>query len=186
VLVIGLGTGRCGTKSLTKLLDRGHANVTHECRPVLPWKVDEGMLDLKLDELQSRVSGRVNLVGDVSLYFLPYVRAIQERVSDCRFVCMRREKELVVRSYMRHSRNKNWWQDHDGSVYRIDNEWDKCYPKFNDASSKEEALSLYYDLYYENAELLESEIELFRIFDIDALNSEDGIINIQRFVATGK
>ena len=49
-LVIGLGTGRCGTVSLSRLLNaQPDAQVRHELRPYLPWAVDEALLARKLD-----------------------------------------------------------------------------------------------------------------------------------------
>ena len=40
---------------------------------------------------------------------------------------------------------------HNGTRWNLDNKWDPCYPKYQ-TLTKEEALSQYYDEYYENVE----------------------------------
>ena len=70
-----------------------------------------------------------------------------DRYEDIRFVILKRDKKETIKSYMKKTQGRNHWMVHDGSVWSLDI-WDRCYPKF-DTKTKEEALSRYYDHYYE-------------------------------------
>lgn len=181
-LIIGLGTGRSGTKSLTELLNKPRGSlITHECRPVLPWEFHRDLAEAKMHQLMGR---KAIFVGDVSLYFLNYVPWIAEHYPTVRFVCMQRPRDATVASYMRFSRNRNMWQRHDGSVYRRDPEWDACYPKYPITITKEEAIGRYWDDYYAQAEQFQRTMSSFRIFPLDALNHANGTMEIERHVAS--
>ena len=65
---------------------------------------------------------------------------------------------------MRKTEGRNHWMNHDGTEWKRDI-WDKCYPKYN-TSSKIEALSSYYDEYYEACERIKNDNFFF-------LNTED-------------
>lgn len=84
--VIGLGTGRCGTKSLARLL-----NLPHESKP--------GILidDHHFKELWETVKAHG---GDVGFYWMAWIEAALKRDPEVRFVCIEREKERCVMSLM--------------------------------------------------------------------------------------
>jgi hypothetical protein len=76
----------------------------------------------------------------------------------------------------------NYWQEHDGSRWKEDPVWDSCFPKF-DADTKEEAIGLYWDYYYLEAERLQREYPAsFRIFPVEDLGSPAGQKRILSFV----
>ena len=95
-LIFGLGTGRCGTVSLSELLNiqAGFA-VTHESEPLLPWEFDKKAIEKKLEQLL-QYEGAV--VGDVAFYYLPYVEYILSGYANAKFICLKRDKAetLVV------------------------------------------------------------------------------------------
>lgn len=149
--------------------------------------------------------GEVRLIGDIAYYYLNYVGDILAQVPECRFVCMRRDRAATVASWLKKSaitrwpslyvadrikslltrtpfhREYNYWQDHDGSVYRHDPVWDSCFPKL-EADSKEEAIGLYWDYYYlEAARLQEIYPAAFRIFDVSDLSATGGQRRILEF-----
>jgi hypothetical protein len=205
MIVIGLGTGRSGTASLAKLLNaQRDALCFHEMnpscvrffgtlKPILN-TIDEfqsilnggdpSMLAVDLSRAVSekaydRLSGmqKVRLLGDIAFYYLSYVEQIAERNANVRFVCLRRDEEETIESWMTKSsverwrskrladrisswitrepyhESRNFWMEHDGGVWLKDPVWDKCFPKFA-APTKRDAIHKYWHYYYETAEKL--------------------------------
>jgi hypothetical protein len=222
MIVIGLGTGRSGTASLAKLLNaQPGALCFHEMnpscvrffgtpRPILN-TIDEfqaildgGDTSMLTVDLSRRVSAmtyerlcslpRLQLIGDIAFYYLGYVDAIAERNPNVRFICLRRNEDQTVESWMRKSmltrwRSKrvadrvaawitrqpfyeshNFWMEHDGKRWLKDPVWDKCFPKF-EAVSKRDAIHSYWQYYYQAADELHRRFpERFRIVDTNALD----------------
>jgi hypothetical protein len=80
-----------------------------------------------------------------------------------------RLKSFITRTPFHKTRN--FWQEHDGSVYRLDPVWDSTFPKF-EAASISEAIGKYWDYYYQEAEKAEQRHpEHFRIFPIEAMSN---------------
>lgn len=176
IFVIGLGSGRSGTVSLSTLLDAQRAtSVTHETRPLLPWIPDEEQLSVRLAQLAHRDA---SISGDVAYYYLPYVERINHRLPGVKFVCMRRNFDDTVRSLMAKTDGRNHWVDHDGSLWRTDDQWDKTMPSFQ-VMPKIEAVRRYVSEYYIEAERLQRQLpRAFRIFDIEMLNNPRGTVSI--------
>ena len=180
-IVIGLGTGRCGTMSLARLLDlQDRADVTHErCENRIAWKGSTRRVVATLRGLAKHA--RAELVGDVASYYLPYVERILAKFPRAKFVCLQRDREATVRSFMKKTRDRNHWIRHDGRVWRRDG-WDPCFPKYV-TTSKEAALRAYWDEYYRIARDLQSRFPAsFRIFPTEALNRRAGQAEILDFV----
>lgn len=85
-MILGLGTGHCGTRSLAALLGLPHEKYR------LPWKRDEKRLDRIWEDLMK--DG-----GDVGLQWLPYVEMVLERAPDTRFLCLQRDREDTLRGF---------------------------------------------------------------------------------------
>ena len=184
-LVIGLGSGRCGTVSLSRLLDaQPGAQVRHELRPHLPWMADKALLARKLDILR-RLPG-TGLVGDVGFFYLPYVVRILAAWPSARILALRRAERETVASFMVKTQGRNHWMDHDGNRWRLDPTWDPCYPSF-DTSSKEQALQRYWQSYYAAVERLCVEYPSnVRLFDVEDLNTSQGVRAILDFVGIAR
>ncbi len=193
-LIIGLGTGRSGTTSLAHLLHTQPSSfVVHEgslsrtvngkkesYNQLLPWKKDPSLLDGFLKELEQQ-AGDAHFYGSVGFYFLPYVEDILERHPDTKFIVLARRREEVVRSFSLHSGECNWWMDHQGKGFTLDPMWDVAFPKFK-ASTKEEAIAQYWDLYWKRSLELERKYpQSLRIFEVSSLNTTDGIHRILDF-----
>lgn len=136
MIAIGLGTGRSGTSSLAKLLSAQHdALCFHEMNPsVVRFAGTPRPILNTIDEFQAILDGgapsmltvdlsrgvsaraydrlrqmtRVRLIGDIALYYLQYVDLIVERNKNVRFICLRRDKEETVESWMRKSAVGRW------------------------------------------------------------------------------
>lgn len=141
--------------------------------------------------------GQVRLIGDIALYYLTYVEVIARHNTNVRFVCLRRDKHATIESWLRKSAiprwrskhiaariaslitrepfhdSRNFWMEHDGTRWRKDDVWDKCFPKF-DAPDMRTAIEAYWDYYYEEAERLQKQMSnRFRIVNTTDL-SDDG------------
>ncbi len=166
-LIIGLGSGRSGTSSLAKLLDsQPDTSMHHESKPILPWIYNETLLNKKLSQICEQ---NTSIVGEVASYFLPYVENIIKIKSDAKFICLKRDKQKTVTSFMKKTDGFNHW-----STVKKDN-WiityfDQAFPKY-DALEKEEAIAKYWDEYYKTAENLQSKYPSnFRIYDLAILS----------------
>jgi len=192
--IIGCGTGRCGTKSLAKLLDSQDGwTCTHEKLPRLPWKIDR---ILARDRV--RYFNNHEKFGDVAFYYLPYIEMMFEEIDDLKVICLERDEEEVVNSYIVKMSNtdppRNHWTDHDGKVWTKDPIWDRAYPSYDlgdplpselprpPEEYKEEVIRLYWNEYHETAEWLSKHYIDFEVFDTEFLNSKQGQENIFEFL----
>lgn len=186
--VIGMGTGRCGTVTFTKLINMQDSfRATHETfHGVASWRFS----DLYFDKLENYI---VKGFSDVSLYNLPYVDNLIKFFPTLKFVCLKRDKDETVQSYInKTSENskgnaRNHWTNRasihwEGYDWRIDPVWDKCYPKFS--LPKIDAIRSYWDLYYEKSEFLEKKYpNSFKVFDMNyVLNQREGQSELLSFM----
>ena len=192
-LVFGLGSGRCGTASLAFLLSQQESTFSsHELFPILPWKPDMSTLTYKWTQLDHQAH-LYDVVFDAGIYYFSYVPALikswnmheyAKQRYDLKFVCLKRDKESVVESFLLKfkKQNNNPLQDH-GDDSLVVNEWDNSFPKYPNDLSLREAIERFYDDYYEIANQY-SEIypENFKIFDTNCLNSESGVTSLLRFI----
>lgn len=233
-IVIGLGSGRSGTASLTSLIDRQpggicfhemnpscavfagnpqpHMNALSEFRAILRGG-DRARLTVDYSRPASVASyqrlqemPRVSLIGDIAYYYLNYVSQMLAVDPDCVFVCIRRDREQTVASWIKKSAIDRWpslwladrikslltrtpfhtsynfWQEHDGRLWRHHPVWDSTFPKF-EAASKEDAIRMYWDYYYLEADRLQGLYpENFRVFDVSDLSNPSGQENILAFI----
>jgi hypothetical protein len=124
-----------------------------------------------------RRMSRVRLIGDIAFYYLSYVEPILERHPDVRFVHLLRDRTATVDSWMQKTMIPRWtskrladrvaawitrepfheshnhWMQHDGSIWRPDPIWDKCFPKFP-GPTKRRAIEQYWDFYTATVEQL--------------------------------
>ena len=234
MIVIGLGTGRSGTASLAKLLSaQRDAFCFHEMNPAcVRFSGTPRPILNAIDEFQAILDGgdpsmltvdlsrpvaakaydelckmqRVRLIGDVAFYYLTYVEAIAARNPNVRFLCLRRDIEKTVASWMNKLRVSRWrskyladrlgslitrapfytssnpFMNHDGTEWEIDPVWDKCFPKF-EAATMPEAIRKYCEFYYAEAERLAARLApVFRLVETDQMNDRDYQAGVLDFV----
>lgn len=231
-IIFGLGTGRSGTQSLAHLLNEQENSVCfHEINPAgMRWNgsvetvlslindfvdiINGGERAVTIDYTSPNRSAplerlknmeRVNVIGDIGFYYLPYVERVISTEIDVKIPCMKRDKQDVLRSYINKfkvnsekkrsnifrkilnnrdfdSIYRNPFIDHNGAGWVKDVKWDKCYPKFGDSISLEDGLSLYWDMYYEYVDVLSNKYpDKVKIFDINEMNTEEGRRRILSF-----
>ena len=172
-ILIGCGTGRCGTVSLSKLVDSCEDAVcTHERRPLLPWVLDE---DLLQERIRYFLASEASLVGDVAYFHLRYLERLLEALPTAKAICLERDREETVESFLWWSNWQNRWQDHDGEEWVTNPVWDVTYPKYDPALSKAEAIGAYWDDYHARIRVIAERYGgRVSLFEIDALNAPEG------------
>lgn len=233
-IVIGLGTGRSGTASLTSLIDRQFGGLCfHEMNPAGSVFTGNPQPHLNaLREFTALLNGgerhclaidysrpaseqtytrlqsmsELNVIGDIAFYYLSYVDEMLSLVPETKFVCIKRDRAQTIASWFKKTSIGRWpsiwlgdrfkalvtrtpfytaynyWQEHDGSRWQKDPVWDSCFPKF-EAASKEDAIGMYWDFYYEEAHRLQAKHpDSFRIFSVEELNEFQGQKDILSFI----
>ncbi len=169
-LVLGMGTGRCGTMSLARLLGLQHdTESTHEFPPTPTWSTNH-------DEAMSRVAGiaaRLSLVAaDVAWHYLCHLLVILDNYPDTKFICLERDRTgYLISAYRKILANVNPFQDHDGRDWISFPEFECGVPKFN-RCSRDKTLQRYYDFYIlKSYRLAERFSDNVRIWPMDVLNN---------------
>ena len=189
-LIISIGTGRCGSVSLSKFLSaQEYVSVLHEgrldshkIRKLIKWGNDEKNLFEWLEFLLSLDGNK--FVGDTGMYYLPYIEQIIEKYPQVKIIVMEREKEEVVKSYIKKTTGRNHWFDHDGKEWDKDDKWDLCYPKY-DIVNKEKALEKYWEDYKSRTDNLilkfPDKIKKWTIQSLNTLNGKNEILNFLNY-----
>lgn len=154
-LILGIGTGRSGSTTLTKLWQLQEASYcSHEHPPRLSWSIKTSRLKFQLERFDVLLKN-YKFVGDVSHWWLPYIDAILEKYEDARIVVLKRNRKATVDSFLKikgggGKGSINHWIKHDGSNWSK-NIWDECYPKYKVPKMKK-ALEYYWDDYYKTVD----------------------------------
>ena len=181
-IVFGTGSGRCGTVSLAVLLDtQDRAMVSHETLgPTLTVEDPNGEAQALLDAYQAQLAGEdVQVVGDVMGTWIWHAEDLILADERVRFVCLKRNREETVRSFLAKKPDSNRWQrsEWDGDPWGLTSPW------YDDDLTKEAAVRAYWEDVYSTAARLEHDYPgRFRVFPIQALNSNSGVRAILRFV----
>lgn len=169
--IFGIGSGRCGTMSISKLLSKcPKVKVKHELMPRLPWKKDLQKLSDKIRRVK-KIDAPIR--GDIAYYNLNYVKELLE-LKNTKIVAIKRNKKETVKSYMRKTSNRN--RNHWSPKGIEDSIWDKTYPTFNKDKDKEKAIEKYWDIYYRKVDqLLQKYPKKLSLFNMKStLNTESG------------
>lgn len=175
-MIIGLGTGRCGTVSLSKLLQRAGLNVTHELKPVMSWCSDD---------IVHRVNtlNKARVDGDIAFWYLNYIEELNEKYGsdNIRFICMQRDPDEVVESFLKKTTGRNHWMKHNNTKWKLDPCWDKCFPKY-EVKDKAAAIRLYCKGYHEKSKYYSRNLRNFKVCNINELNTKDEVASIFNFL----
>ena len=135
-IVIGLGSGRSGTASLSSLLDRQpggicfhemnpsgavfsgnpqpHINAVREFDKLLKGgprahlSIDYSRPSSVATYLQLQAMPALTLIGDIAYYYLNYVDDLLRVNPDIAFVCIRRDRAATVASWLKKSTIRRW------------------------------------------------------------------------------
>jgi hypothetical protein len=155
-LLIGIGADCCGTKLLAAVCAQQPSTVVgHEARPLLPWdpKLAPHSMRERFQALLDR-DAEVARVGDAAHFYLPYVPEILDAFENVRVLCLKRDRNETIESYLRWiiERRKgasvnHWSQDREAFD---DDEWDACFPKYP-MRDLADAIGRFWDEYYDRA-----------------------------------
>ena len=145
-VVLGLGTGRCGTLSLARLLDRQPgAKVLHEPeidQDFFPWDASpEQRRTLVARHYELLRGWHRPLVGAVHYAYLPYAEEYLAQDPQTKLIVLRRPRAEVVQSWLRFTPGTNHWQP---PPHRPQNRWERSFPSYPDAADKATAIGLYW------------------------------------------
>lgn len=188
-IALGIGTGRNGSESLADLLNaQAGGCFSHEFglfsvngersaryRPPLAWN---GSLEEARATLEGLTLYRGDHVGDIGMYWLPYLPALCREFPALRVIAIYRDRDSVIRSYLKKTEGRNHWTEHDGSEYRLDPLWDPVFPNYPQAP-KPELLGRYWDDYRDQTEALQNDFpDQVRSWPMQALNDPDKVSDI--------
>ena len=188
-IVLGIGTGRCGTASLARVLNQQpDAQASYEERPLLPWKAADARRVLKERFARFRQNGKARLLGDVASFYLPYLEDAISLEPDIRIVCLKRPREEVVTSFCEWLDQTmplptNHWARQPAPGWHHDPNRTRLYPQY-DTQNREEGIRRYWNEYYGRVEeLVRRYPEQIRLLDTyESLNTESGLRDLLAFV----
>ena len=174
-LIIGLGSGRCGTLSLATLLSlQENTSVTHENCPV-PWEFDEHAWEWITTKklLSGNKPYNTEAIGDVGYYWINHIDRLLDLKSNTKFICLKRDRQEVIESM---------WKFTSGLNVHPTDDWYRMYPRYD--AHPRDAVGLMWDDYYKIAERWQKKYpDAFLIMDMDvALNTEDGMGGMFEFL----
>ncbi|NQY79609.1 MAG: hypothetical protein HRT47_04785 [Candidatus Caenarcaniphilales bacterium] len=175
MFVLGIGTGRCGTQTLSTFLGLQKINTRHESL-LMPWDFDQHQADNLIKHLQDGVTIDYPDVGEINFSLVNYCEYLLENLSSLRIIVIKRAKEDTVNSWMKNQSYVNLWTNgshesfRQGDYLKYD-ELGNSFPKYD--LEKEKALAQFWDDYYEYAEALTKKYSSsIKIFDMHSLFSD--------------
>ena len=175
-MIIGCGTGRCGTWTLSKIFGiQKDVAAKHE-GVSFPWERDDNVFYNRMLRLWINIDSPI--IASVSWVWINYIGTIMGNLKNPRCVCLKRNRGEVIKSFLAHSPFINHWTD--PKSLHWDPNKDVCtalahqWPKHD--LPKKEAIGAYWDEYYAHAEYLQLRYpDNFAIFSLhEALNTEFG------------
>lgn len=185
-----LGTGRCGTWTWYRIMQAqsGMVQSSHEGLP-FTWEVDRAnffwlCLKCMIDWIGTPIW------SSSSFAWIRYVSIVMNTFKDPKIVCLKRERDELIDSFMRHWPHENFWTDPGSDHW--DDQWPKpsadrpdpdqlllMFPKYD--LPKEDAIGAYYDEYYAMAEFWQQRLpDSFRVVDmkhsLNTFEGQDGIL----------
>ena len=181
---VGVGTGRCGTTSLQKLVQAcKNVRCSHERYQLHWYKVNKelGRMIKEFRELGKRgVMG-----GDVCSGNVKHIANIRSSFMGMRVVCLRRDKEETVRSFMNYAFNhvlrpgdKRGYIEATGDLDSIQAKASGCFPLI-DAYNPEQAYGFYWEMYQKLMDAVPEPVFNIRTHD---LSDDDKIVELFDFL----
>ena len=171
-IFLGCGTGRCGTESMSRLIDDCQSAVcSHERKPVLPWICNE---ELFLERVKHFSDAPSTLIGDVASSYLPYVEHFIHSLPSTKVICLERDRQEVINSFMVKTLGYNHWRNHEGKYWIKHPYWDNTFPKY-EIDDKAKAIGAYWDEYHTKViDIAQKYPKHVKILGVDTLNSIEG------------
>jgi hypothetical protein len=132
-LVLGIGSGRCGSTTLTELMTTVEGSVsTHENPPVIFWDQQDEQVAFHLRRFEL-LRQYFPLVFDAAHWWINVVDNLFAIFPDAKIIGLYRDIEQCVRSFMRMKGrgldSENHWVPSDNGIWRT-GDWDRAYPTY--------------------------------------------------------
>jgi hypothetical protein len=174
--IIGLGTGRCGTTSLSKILSsQPNMFVSHEFGDI-PFNWNS--LDGDFERMQ-KIIYKDSLTGVVAFYLINYIDRFEKLYGkeNIRIIILKRNKGKTIKSWLRWSENpnRNFWIDPSVPDPKfVQDGWGISFPNYDPSLPKSQLVSQYYDDYYKLCDEVIKKYDTQSIlFEMENLNNED-------------
>lgn len=189
-IVIGLGTGRCGTRSLSQLLNAqkgcycSHEGIELSWDPDLLafWRLLYRLINV---ELAGPTSKGLKVTADVGWYWINYVPEITNHVKNPKFICMTRPRQEVIDSFEAYMPEINHWTHKDSKHFDPEHTQGvghnaSVWPHYD--LPRPEAIGAYWDEYHKYAHYWADKFPAnFQIFGVNTLNSDKGVKKLLKF-----
>jgi hypothetical protein len=186
-IILGIGSGRCGTRSLADVLNRQPGcRITHEDRPLLAWDADQKSERLRARFARWRQRRSEPIVGDDASLYLPYLDEALSAEPDLRVICLQRPRDEVIDSFGRwldrvHPVPTDHWTTRPQPGRHHHPVWSTIFPKY-DEPTRQAGIGRYYDDYYRQvARLQEACPDRVGVFPTTALNDEASLRDLLSF-----
>ena len=186
-IVLGIGTGRCGLRSLAKVLNQqAETQSSYEEPPLLPWRFSDGERVIRERFARFRQNGHGRILCDVASFYLPYLEIALAAEPGIRIIAMKRPREEVVVSFCEWLDQAfplptNHWAEQPPGWHH-DLLRSRTYPQY-ETQNREEGIRRYWDEYYQRLEeLRKRHPEQIRLFDTyETLNTPAGLQDLLAF-----
>ena len=173
-IIIGYGTGRCGTKSLASFLNQQEGfNVTHE-KVALGWYQAFTDTEIAVRDFVSRDS---QVIGDVGFYWINYLDLILRKYPNAKAINIFRDEEEVVESF--------WSYKKPDEVNQVFEKW--CSYPYDSSESTKDAIAFTIKRYrfLENEVLKHYPASIYRLRMGD-LNNKNKLEDLLDWVGSSK
>jgi hypothetical protein len=157
-LMLGVGTGRCGTTWLSTFLGQQTGIFSSHETVKFEWAYD-GPITIEMFPLNWWLAAPESIVADIGSYTLPHFRKVAS-CFDTSLIVLQRDRRATIDSWLRWTNPKhNYWVPHTLGIWEDDG-YDGVFPKFDlETAEKSEAIGAYYDYYYSECEKLKKEFD---------------------------
>jgi hypothetical protein len=188
-IILGIGTGRCGLRSLAAVLNQQpEVQSSYRELPFLPWRAVDAERVIKARFARFRNTGRGRILGDMASSYLPYLEVAIAAEPDIRIVCLKRPREEVVADYCEWLDQTmplptNHWAKQPPAGWHHDPVRTPTFPQY-ETQSREDGIRKYWDEYHRTVEQLAGTFpENLCIFEMqEALNTKPGMMEMLGFL----
>lgn len=181
---LGIGTGRCGTNSLSRIVGAcSNTCVTHEKYGLFWYEITSDIGDLIRDMRASSKSGV--LWGEVGQAVGPHVENIRSSVRGTKVVCLHRDKQETVqsfmdfKSYLIRPSDKRHWAERSSMDNMSDRAlFHKRFPLI-DAWTVSQSYEFYWEVY---EKLMEKIRDPVLHMNVEELNSDNRLVELFDFL----
>jgi len=164
---------KCGSKSLAVRLDRCES-VTCVHEHDMKMRGSHAWIAERVDKVVDRIKGSEENYGEACFYHLWYLEVLMARLPELRVICLRRDEEEWMRSFMHMLRGSDPFTKHSAQNKGM-------YPRYT-GNSVEDKAHLFYEMYYTKIDALDRLTGRILQVPMYDLNSIDGLRGIYDFL----